>query len=389
VSGTSSVTHAYDALGRRVKETRTNPASTTTLYYSDAWQVLEERTSPAKIQYVWTPQYVDGLVLRDKDATSDGTFEERLYVQQDANWNVTSVVSGATGNVLERYVYDPYGKVTYYDAGWTTLSTSSAYGFAYLHQGGRLDSFSGLYHFRNRDLSPALGRWTQNDPMGYRGGDTNLYRNVGNHPIAVLDPLGLTEYQDCLTRSSYYGSAAARHPNNPWLKCASNVSQLVCTLAAASGGQKAKWLYCVNNCIFKKWLVAYDALYPEEGLRAKTKWDASPFPKHKLGPITESWKKANECIGDKCKGEKSRECCVEQVKGEQQGLQDCQKECGKYDEAAWGGIFDAPKTAEVLLGMDVKEYFKFRFGVDLPEFKGDFNDLDARIKYGAELCCPK
>jgi RHS repeat-associated protein len=93
--------------------------------------------------------------------------------------------------VLERYIYDPYGKVTYYDAGWTAASSTSAYGFAYLHQGGRYDTVSGLYQFRNRELSPTLGRWMQQDPMRYEGGDSNLYRAVSGNPVRFVDPSGL------------------------------------------------------------------------------------------------------------------------------------------------------------------------------------------------------
>jgi len=37
--------------------------------------------------------------------------DQRLYVQQDANWNVTSV-SNALGSTVERYRYTPYGKRT-------------------------------------------------------------------------------------------------------------------------------------------------------------------------------------------------------------------------------------------------------------------------------------
>jgi RHS repeat-associated protein len=187
VTGSPGVTHAYDALGRRVKESR--GASVTDLYYSSGWQALETRNSTTKTQFVWNPGYVDSMVLRDRDAGGDGVFEQRLYVQQDANFNITSI-SDDTGTVVERYAYDPYGAVTYLDANWGALGTS-AYGWVYLHQGGRYDSTGGLYHFRNRELSPTLGRWMQNDPLRHDGGDTNLYRYVGNNAIARLDVAGL------------------------------------------------------------------------------------------------------------------------------------------------------------------------------------------------------
>jgi RHS repeat-associated protein len=109
-------------------------------------------------------------------------------VQQDANWNVTAVVD-ASGNVAERYVYDPYGGATVLAPDWSSRGTS-LFGWIYLHQGGRFDTTSGLYYFRNRDYSPTLGRWMELDPLGYSGGDNNLYRYEQNGPTNSTDSTG-------------------------------------------------------------------------------------------------------------------------------------------------------------------------------------------------------
>src|SRR5262245_34041006 len=102
---TTLVSYGVDGLGRRISET----VEGRDFYYSDQWQVLEERVSgTTKVQYVWSPVYVDAMILRDRDADGSGGngLEERLYAIQDANWNVSSVMNPA-GNVQERYVYDP------------------------------------------------------------------------------------------------------------------------------------------------------------------------------------------------------------------------------------------------------------------------------------------
>jgi hypothetical protein len=38
---------------------------------------------------------------------------------------------------------------------------------------------------------PTIGRWTQEDPIAFEGGDANLYRYVGNDPVNATDPTGL------------------------------------------------------------------------------------------------------------------------------------------------------------------------------------------------------
>ena len=79
------------------------------------------------------------------------------------------------------------------DADWDVQAGGSAFSWQYLHQGGRFDVTSGLYHFRFRDYLPSLGRWTSLDPLSYAAGDANLYRYLGNGPVNAVDPNGLQE----------------------------------------------------------------------------------------------------------------------------------------------------------------------------------------------------
>jgi RHS repeat-associated protein len=147
------------------------------------WQLLEEDVAGSmQDQYVWSRVDIDALIERD-------TPTQRMYVEQNPNFDVTSLVD-TTGNVQERYIYDPYGSVTILAADWTTRGSSN-YGWVYFHQGGRYDFATGLYAFRNRDYSPALGRWVQTDPVGVTGGETNLYRAYSDNPTTSTDPLGL------------------------------------------------------------------------------------------------------------------------------------------------------------------------------------------------------
>ena len=74
---------------------------------------------------------------------------------------------------------------------WTLRSGGSSYGWIYLFQSGRYDATSMLYGFRNRYLSPTLGRWAQVDPIGFAAGDDNLYAYLHDGPDGTRDPSGL------------------------------------------------------------------------------------------------------------------------------------------------------------------------------------------------------
>ena len=138
--------------------------------------------------YVWSPVYVDAMVMRLKDATANNSYEERKYVQHDASFNVTAVVN-TSGGVDERYVYDPYGKPTILTGAWGSRSGSS-YDWKYMFQGLRYDGATGLSDMRTRVYAPALGRALQADPAGYLDG-TNRYQALRSSPANYVDPSGL------------------------------------------------------------------------------------------------------------------------------------------------------------------------------------------------------
>lgn len=122
--GAPETRYVYDALYRRIEESGA-ARPRLQMYYSSQWQVLEERKAlgTATTQYMWSPVYVDAMIARDVDHNADGDTidagDERLYVQHDANFNVTAIADD-TGTVLERYIYDPYGNATVLHANWAT-----------------------------------------------------------------------------------------------------------------------------------------------------------------------------------------------------------------------------------------------------------------------------
>jgi RHS repeat-associated protein len=181
VAGGTTIYYSYDALGRR-DTIQNNSNFALDEYFSSNWQVVEEDQQGAvQNQFVWSSVYVDALLEQDSGSS-------RWYAQQDANWNVTAMVT-SNGTVANRFVYDPYGKGTVYDTNWNlqgALSTTWVYYF----EGGRYDAITGLYNFQHRDLSPTLGRWMQEDIVSSITGDPNLYDCEGDNPGIHEDPTG-------------------------------------------------------------------------------------------------------------------------------------------------------------------------------------------------------
>jgi RHS repeat-associated protein len=54
-----------------------------------------------------------------------------------------------------------------------------------------LDSATGLQYNHHRWYDAGTGRWLSEDPIGFAGGDGNLYRYVGNQASTFVDDAGL------------------------------------------------------------------------------------------------------------------------------------------------------------------------------------------------------
>jgi RHS repeat-associated protein len=210
--GGSQLSHdyAYDALGRRVAFGMDNIEDRNDYYYSsDGHNIEDHYCNGLTAQYVWGLGGPNELVLRDSNlttntgglnlGTSDSGLTQRLYAEQDVNENVTALV-GPTGTVAEHFVYDPYGVVQVMNGSYSATATDTNE-WVYLHQGGRIDPGTGLYHFGTRDYNPDLGRWMGTD-TGYWDG-MDLYQTEGSNPISYIDPSGMAMMSS--TRGPLFG----------------------------------------------------------------------------------------------------------------------------------------------------------------------------------------
>lgn len=93
------------------------------------------------------------------------------------------------------YTYDSYGNLT--------ASTGSLVNpFQYTARESTPET--GLYYYRARYYNASLQRFISEDPIGFAGGDVNLYAYAGNRPTMGRDPFGLW---DTYTHSALYWNA--------------------------------------------------------------------------------------------------------------------------------------------------------------------------------------
>jgi RHS repeat-associated protein len=186
----------YDGLGRRriardYAWSGTWVKTNETRYIYDGMLPVQERDSNNLAQVTCTRRLdlsggirgaggIGGLLART-DANGSA------YYHADGAGNVTALM-GANGDLLARYLYNPFGKVI---GQWGALANANAMQFSSMPS--HASSGLCLYAFRNYDSN--LQRWLTKDPIKEAGG-INLYGFVKNNPISYVDPLGFGNEPD-------------------------------------------------------------------------------------------------------------------------------------------------------------------------------------------------
>lgn len=169
IGGGVSATFRYDAFGRRVSKTVNGQ---TTSYLYDGANVVQEQSGGGAVANLLNGG-VDEVILRADSAGAQTPLRGGV--------GSTLALADSSGTLTTQYTYDPFG-------------ATAQSGAASTHSGqytGRENDQTGLYYYRARYYSPALQRFISEDPIGFAGGDVNLYAYVGNDPVNYNDPSGL------------------------------------------------------------------------------------------------------------------------------------------------------------------------------------------------------
>jgi RHS repeat-associated protein len=128
------------------------------------------------------------------DRVSGGT-TSTFWMLADRLGTVRDIVSGNAadrGKVVEHRQYDSYGKLVSRTTSPVAGSPVTAgVGIDFGYAGRPLEERTGLSDNRARWYEPGTGRFVNEDPSGFKGGDANLFRYVGNDPLNRIDPSGL------------------------------------------------------------------------------------------------------------------------------------------------------------------------------------------------------
>ena len=180
VDNGTTATYKYDALNRRIQKTVVSTGSTTNYYYCGD-QAIEERDANNAV----LATYIFGISVDDVLQMQRGG--NTYYYHKNHLGSVVALTDGS-GNLVERYEYDPYGQPSFFDANDNTLS-QSAEGNSILFTGRNYDAEIDLYYYRARTMHPTLGRFMQHDPLMYVDG-MNMFWYVNNNPLNYVDPNG-------------------------------------------------------------------------------------------------------------------------------------------------------------------------------------------------------
>ncbi len=172
---TTQIDYVIDGQNRRIGK-KINDVLVRGFLYKDQLNPIAELDGNNQI----VSRFIYGTKVNVPDYMLKGTTTYRII--SDHLGSPRLVIDTATGAVAQRIDYDTWGNITA-----DSNPGFQPFGFA----GGLYDQHTQLTRFGARDYDAWAGRWTVKDPIGFGGGDTNLYGYTFKDPINFTDPNGL------------------------------------------------------------------------------------------------------------------------------------------------------------------------------------------------------
>ena len=195
---TSTISYKYDAFNRRI-EKNVDGVITRYIYDRDNIHLEYDGSNTFQAKYVHSDNVDEPLRMeRPENPYRNAKFPvQEFYYHRDRLGNITEITD-FEGTIVQRYVYDAFGKVSIFDKDGKAVTPNSANYLKspYAFTGREYDPETGMYFYRARYYDPDSGRFISEDPIGFAGLDENLYRYALNNSINLIDPLGY-RYRVC------------------------------------------------------------------------------------------------------------------------------------------------------------------------------------------------
>jgi RHS repeat-associated protein len=158
------------------KEVNDGASIKVTRYIYDNEDILLELDGSNNIvaRYTHGPGIDEPLIMEKAGAN--------FFYHADGLTSITELTN-QSGSVMQRYTYSSFGEIE------SQLDSNFLQPYAFTAR--EFDPETGFYHYRARQYDGRPGRFTTVDPLGFSGGDVNLYRYVKGNPVLYIDPSGL------------------------------------------------------------------------------------------------------------------------------------------------------------------------------------------------------
>ncbi|MEZ2303239.1 MAG: RHS repeat domain-containing protein, partial [Microcoleus sp.] len=170
-----AINYTYDSMNRRVA--RTDEKGTVQYLYGNPnhpFQVTAVRDNSGNLSVYEYDDFGSLLAIRRGDGWYGVTTDQL---------GTPRVVFDKSDRVVKVLKYDSFGQ----GIGDSNLEFELPISFA----GGLNEPDTELVRFGFRDYDAVAGKWTAKDPIGFAGGDGNLYGYIVNEPVNLTDPSGL------------------------------------------------------------------------------------------------------------------------------------------------------------------------------------------------------
>jgi RHS repeat-associated protein len=196
IDETGTTTYTYD-IDNRLIQIRTPQSTTYNYYYDPFGKRVSKGVNGVRTYFFYCN---DGLIgeydltgneikaygyAPDSPWTTDPLFQKigtDHYWYQNDHLGTAQKIINTSGTVVWAATYDSFGKIQIQA---TEIENNLRF------PGQYYDQETGLHYNFFRYYDATIGRYLTKDPIGFSGGDVNLFRYTRNNPINFRDPQGL------------------------------------------------------------------------------------------------------------------------------------------------------------------------------------------------------